>query len=198
MNSTAGLGTIVDLRALVDHWWAIAVRGVVSIVFGVLTLALPTLTLTALIFMFGAYALVEGLFALIAAIRGRQDGPRRALLLEGLVSVAAGIVTFVLPGLSALALAYVIAGWGLVTGALKVAAAIRLREEVKGEWALVLSGVLSLIFGVLMASAPTAGALTVVLVIGAYAIAFGALLLVLAFRLRRVQHQNRVPLARAA
>lgn len=194
MNRTADLGAIVDSRARPDHWWAVAVRGVVSIVFGVLTLALPTLTLTALILMFGAYALVEGIFALIAAIRGRQDGPRWALLLEGLVSVAAGIVI----GLSALVLAYVIAGWALATGALKVATAVRLREEGKGEWALVLSGVLSLIFGVLMALAPTAGALMLVLGIGAYAIASGALLLVLAFRLRRAQHQSRVPLARAA
>lgn len=200
MDRTLDRDTMVWVRSLAQNWWAVAVRGVVSIVFGLLTLVLPTLTLAALIFMFGAYALVEGLFNLVAAIR-RGDAasqPRWLLALEGLVSVGAGVVTFALPGLTALVLAYVIAGWALATGALEIAAAIRLRQHVRGEWALVLSGILSLLFGVLMAAAPTAGALALVLWIGAYAVVFGALLVALAFRLRRWGRRERVELARAA
>ena len=99
MNGTV----IIDIRSLAEHWWAVALRGLFAIAFGVLTLALPTITLTALIIMFGAYALVEGTFNLVAAIRGRQDErPRWALLLEGIVSLAAGVVTLALPGLTAL------------------------------------------------------------------------------------------------
>ncbi len=196
MNGTV----MIDVRSLAENWWAVALRGVVSILFGVLTLALPALTLAALVIMFGAYALVDGFFNLIAAIRGGGDAarPRWLMVLEGLVSIGAGIVTLVMPGLTTLVLAYVIAGWALVTGALEIAAAFRLRKHVRGEWALALSGVLSMLFGVLMAAAPAAGALALVLWIGAYAVVFGALLLVLAFRLRRFRGEPRVPLARAA
>jgi uncharacterized membrane protein HdeD (DUF308 family) len=196
MNGTV----MVAARSLAENWWAVALRGVVSILFGVLTLALPALTLAALVLMFGAYALVDGIFNLIAAIRGGADAarPRWLMVVEGLVSIGAGIVTLVMPGLTALVLAYVIAAWALMTGALEIAAAFRLRKHVRGEWALAVSGVLSMLFGVLMAAAPAAGALALVLWIGAYAVVFGALLLVLAFRLRRLRGEAREPLARAA
>jgi uncharacterized membrane protein HdeD (DUF308 family) len=199
MNRPVELQTTLDVRALAENWWAIALRGVVSILFGVLALALPALSLAALILMFGAYALVEGIFNLIAAVRGGDASRRRwVLVLEGLVSIGAGIVTMVMPGLTALVLAYVIAGWALVTGALEIAAAVGLRKEMRGEWALALSGVLSLIFGVLMAAAPAAGALALVLWIGAYSVVFGVLLLALALRLRSWRREGHVPLARAA
>ena len=200
MDATLDRDPAVFVRSLAQNWWAVAVRGIVAILFGLLTLVLPTLTLAALVFMFGAYALVEGVFNLVAAIRrgAALSQPRWLLGLEGLVSVGAGVATFALPGLTALVLAYVIAGWALATGALEIAAAIRLRQYVRGEWALVLSGVLSLLFGVLMAAAPAAGALALVLWIGAYAVVFGALLLALAFRLRRWRGEERLDLARAA
>src|SRR5262249_2241958 len=122
-----------------------------------------------------------------------------ALLIEGIVGVAAGLVTFLMPRLTAVALLYIIAAWAIVTGVLEVVAAVRLRRQITGEWWLAISGVLSVGLGVLIVVAPAAGALAIVLWIGAYAIVFGALLLALAFRLRRAQSELRdVPYARAA
>ena len=188
------------IMVLARNWGAIAIRGVAAIIFGLLTFLMPGLTLAALVLLFGAYALVDGVFSIIAAVRRRaSDPPWWALLLEGVVGIAAGIVTFALPGLTAVTLIYVIAAWAIVTGVLEVAAAVRLRRQLSGEWRLVLSGILSIVFGVLMMVAPGAGALAMMLWIGAYAIVFGVLLLALAFRLRRAHVQLRdVPLRRAA
>jgi uncharacterized membrane protein HdeD (DUF308 family) len=188
------------ITVLARNWGAIAIRGVAAIIFGLLTFLMPGLTLAALVLLFGAYALVDGVFSIIAAVRRRaSDPPWWALLLEGVVGIAAGIVTFALPGLTAVTLIYVIAAWAIVTGVLEVAAAVRLRRQLSGEWRLVLSGVLSIVFGVLMMVAPGAGALAMMLWIGAYAIVFGVLLLALAVRLRRAHVQLRdVPLRRAA
>ena len=188
-----------DVKSLAENWWAIALRGVAAIIFGVLTFVLPALSLFALILMFGAYAIVEGIFNIIAAARSRsREGPRWLLLLEGLVSIAAGIVTFALPGLTALVLVYVIAAWAMVTGVLEIIAAVRVRKQITGEVWWILSGILSVVFGVLLMIAPGAGALALVLWIGAYAVIFGALLVGLAFRLRRWQSAEHVPMARAA
>jgi len=188
-----------DVKSLAENWWAIALRGVTAIIFGVLAFVLPALSLFALILMFGAYAIVEGIFNIIAAARGRSgEGPRWLLLLEGLVSIAAGIVTFALPGLTALVLVYVIAAWAMVTGILEIIAAVRVRKQITGEVWWILSGILSVVFGVLLMIAPGAGALALVLWIGAYAVIFGALLVGLAFRLRRWQSAEQVPIARAA
>ena len=187
-----------DVKSLAENWWAIALRGVTAII-GVLAFVLPGLSLFALILMFGAYAIVEGIFNIIAAARSRSgEGPRWLLLLEGLVSIAAGIVTFALPGLTALVLVYVIAAWAMVTGILEIIAAVRVRKQITGEVWWILSGILSVVFGVLLMIAPGAGALALVLWIGAYAVIFGALLVGLAFRLRRWQSAVQVPIARAA
>ena len=189
----------LDARSLAENWWAIALRGVVAIIFGLVTFVFPGLSLIALIFMFGAYAIVEGIFNVIAAVRGRSgEGPRWILLLEGLVSIAAGIVTFALPGLTALVLLYVIAVWAIVTGVLEIIAAVRVRKQIRGEVWLILSGALSIVFGALLMFAPGAGALALILWIGAYAVVFGAVLIALAFRLRRWRGEDHVPMARAA
>src|SRR5438552_7852430 len=190
----------MDVMILARNWGAIAIRGVAAILFGVLTFVVPGLTLAALVLLFGAYALVDGVFNIIAAVRRRAgDPPWWVLLLEGIVGVAAGVVTFVLPGLTAVTLVYIIAAWAIVTGVLEIVAAVRLRRQLTGEWWLLLGGVLSVVFGVVVMLAPAAGALAMVLWIGAYAIVFGALLLALAFRLRRAQAELRdVPFARAA
>src|SRR3989440_1019394 len=189
----------MNIDSLARNWWALALRGVAAIIFGVLAFVLPSVTLALLTLLFGGYALVEGALNVLAAVRGRDDDePWWALMLEGLVSVAAGIVTFVLPGLTELALLYVIAAWAIVTGALEIVAAIRLRRRITGEAWLVLNGILSIVFGVLTMLAPGAGALSLVWLIGAYAIGFRVLLLGLSFRLRGSWAQKARPIARAA
>ncbi len=171
------------MSAAMDHWWAFALRGVAAVIFGILAFAWPGVTLAVLVLLWGAYALVDGILALASAFRTGQDH-RWALLIEGIVGIAAGIATFVWPGLTALVLVYIIAFWALITGVLEIVAALRLRKVIHNEFWLVLSGALSLIFGVVLIAAPGAGALALVWVIGAYAVLFGIVLLALAFRLR--------------
>ena len=166
-------------------WWLLALRGVAAVVFGVLAFIWPGVTILALVILWGAYALADGILALIAAFRVREGGkPMWALLLIGVLGVAAGIVTFLWPGITALALLMLIAAWAFVMGIFQIIAAIRLRKEIAHEWLLGLSGVLSVIFGVLMVLSPGAGALAVLWVIAAYSIVFGALLIFLGFRLK--------------
>jgi uncharacterized membrane protein HdeD (DUF308 family) len=189
MAGTAEAGmateTSIDMERLAKSWWALAIRGVAAIIFGVLTLLLPGVTLAVLILLFGSYAIVEGAVNVIAAVRGRgEERAWWALLLAGLVSITAGVVTFLRPGLTELALLYVIAAWAVVTGVLEIAAAIRLRRRIRSEAWLGLNGILSIVFGVLTMLIPGGGALTIVWLIGAYAILFGGLLLRLSFRLR--------------
>jgi uncharacterized membrane protein HdeD (DUF308 family) len=186
------------VRHLARNWWALVIRGAAAVLFGVLTFIVPGISLASLVLLFGAYAIVEGVFNIIAAVRGRGTERWWALLLEGLVSIGAGIVTFAWPGLTALALVYVIAAWAIVTGVFEIVAAVRLRHRITGEGWLIAAGVLSVVFGVLVALFPGAGALTIVLWIGAYAVVFGAMLIALAFRLRRWMAEERAPVARAA
>ena len=175
------------VQSLAANWWAVAIRGFAAVLFGVLTFLFPAITVAGFVWLFGAYTLVEGVFNLIAAARGRRGEPWWALTLEGIVSIAAGVVTFVYPALTALALLYVIGAWAVLTGVLEVVAAVRLRTRIQNEWWLALSGALSIVFGVLVMAFPGAGALALVLWIGAYAVVFGAMLIGLAFRLRGMQ-----------
>ncbi len=186
------------IAALARNWWAVALRGVAAIVFGVLAFLTPGSALLALVLVFGAYAIVEGVLNIVAALRGRTGTPWWELMLEGIVSIAAGVIAFAIPGLTALVLLYLIAAWAVVTGVLEIVGAVRLRKHVTGEVWLALSGVLSIAFGVIVALAPAVGALAVVFWIGAYAVIFGAALIALGFRLRRWHRHDRVPLARAA
>ncbi len=167
-------------------WWAFVVRGIAAVLFGVLTWIVPGAALLSLVFLFGAYALVEGVINIAGAVRRTtaRPQPRWVLLLEGIVSVIAGVIAFIIPGITALSLLYLIAAWSLVTGVLEIATAIRLRREIKGEWLMALSGVLSIVFGVLLMIFPGPGALAVVFWIGAYAVVFGAMLIALGIRLR--------------
>jgi uncharacterized membrane protein HdeD (DUF308 family) len=189
---------IMDLTWLARNWWVVALRGLAAIVFGVIALLMPGITLAALILLFGVYAVVEGIFSIVAAVRGRGGAPWWAMLLQGVVSIAAGLVTFLLPGLTALVLLYVIAAWAIVNGVLQIIASVRLGKQTRGAWWLALSGVLSIVAGGLMVWAPGAGALALVLWIGAYAIVFGALFIGLAFRLRSLRADELQTLRRAA
>lgn len=184
-NATIDRGEAV-LPVLSRNWWALALRGLAAVLFGILAFVWPEITLTALILLFGAYMLVDGVFAIIAAVRAEERDARWWLLLaEGVLGVLAGIVAFVMPDLTALALLYFIAAWAIVTGVLEIVGAIRLRREIDGEWALILAGALSVIFGVLLVVLPaSAGILSLVWLIGAYAVAFGVILVVLALRVR--------------
>jgi uncharacterized membrane protein HdeD (DUF308 family) len=187
------------MMILARNWWALALRGLIGLAFGASTLARPAAALAALVLVFGAYAFLDGLFSVIAAVRGsRRDRSWWALLLSGLVGMLAGIGAVALPALTALILLYVIALWAVVTGGLEVTAAVRLREQITGEWRLGLSGVLSILFGVLVMIAPAAGALAVVLVIGAYAAVSGLVLVALALRLRAAVRSPTHTLRRAA
>jgi uncharacterized membrane protein HdeD (DUF308 family) len=170
---------------LVRNWGLVALRGLAALLFGLLTLFYPALTLAALILLFGAYAIVDGVFTTVAVLANRRGQPHWvAFLINGVLSVVVGILTFVYPGVTALVLLYFIAAWALVGGITQIAAAIRLRKVITGEWMLVLAGVLSVLFGVVLFLFPRAGALAVTLWIGAFATAFGVLLIVLGFRLR--------------
>lgn len=177
----------------VGPWWAFVIRGIAAVLFGLLTFFMPGMALLTLVFLFGAYAIVEGAFNIAAAFQ--RSGPRRqpawVLGLEGAVSVVAGVLAFVIPGITALTLLFLIAAWSIVTGVLEIVAAIRLRREIKGEWLLGLSGVLSAVFGVLLMAFPGAGALAVVIWIGAYAVVFGAVLIALGVRVRNFTRADR-------
>ena len=173
------------------NWGWIVVRGIAAVIFGVLALVLPGITLAALVLLWGAYALADGIIALIAAFRIRDRGkPFWALLVVGILGIAAGILTFIWPGMTAIVLLAFIAAWSLVMGIFQIIAAVRLRKSIENEWLLGLSGLLSVIFGVLMLINPGAGALAVIWVIGAYAIVFGVLLIALGLKLRSRTHHS--------
>jgi uncharacterized membrane protein HdeD (DUF308 family) len=173
------------LITLAGRWWTFVVRGIAAILFGVLTFLWPGITLTALVLLFGAYALIDGVLSIVGAItKQRGRGRWWALVLKGVFGIIAAGVTVVFPGLAALALLYVIAAWALVTGAFEVAAAISLRKYLEKEWLLALGGVLSIMFGILLMVFPGAGALALVLWIGAYMFVAGCLLVVLGLKLR--------------
>jgi uncharacterized membrane protein HdeD (DUF308 family) len=175
---------VVDVDSLSRNWWAVSLRGLAGILFGIITFFAPAISLAALVLLFGAYALMDGVLAIVTAVRRRSADRWWLLLLEGLVGIAAGVLTFMWPAITAVALLYVIAAWALVTGAVEIAAAIRLRKAIRGEWLLALSGIFSIALGVLLVLFPGPGALAVTIWIGVYAFVFGALLFALGLRLR--------------
>jgi uncharacterized membrane protein HdeD (DUF308 family) len=178
------------ILVLAGNWWALALRGLFAVLFGITAFVMPGLTLAVLVLLYGAYALVDGIFAVAAALAGRTFGsPWWSMLIWGLLGIAVGIITIAWPGITELALLYIIAAWAVVTGGFEIAAAIRLRKEIQGEWLLALSGALSVLFGLAVMVYPGAGALAILWLIGTYAIVFGVLLLVLGFRLRSLTHR---------
>jgi uncharacterized membrane protein HdeD (DUF308 family) len=175
--------------AIIGSWRAVAARGVAAVLFGLLALIWPGITLHALVLLFGAFALVDGAMMLAAALTGGRDAQGRhlPLVLQGLLGVAVGIVTFVWPGITALALLLLIAVWAFMTGTLAIGAAIRLRRVIDNEWLLAASGGLSVLFAVALVAAPRSGALAVTWLIGFYALVYGVFLLGLAWRLHQLE-----------
>ena len=184
MQSAPPLGGLM-LGALARNWWLILLRGMCAIIFGVLTFAWPGVTLVTLVLFYGAYALVDGIFSLLAAIMGGQPAPRWWLAVVGVFGIAAGLLTWMMPGLTALVLLYYIAFWAIAIGVVQIVGAIRLRKEIDHEWMLVASGIISVLFGLILIVQPGAGALGVLWVIAVYAVLHGIMLIALAFKLRR-------------
>ena len=189
-SSTVSSATPTDPRIeamsaiLAQTWWAVAIRGVCGIIFGLIALFLPGATMLTLVLFFSAYMLVDGIFGVVAAVRAASHHQRWGLLvLEGVLNIAVGVIAFIWPGLTAVTFVLLIAAWAIVTGVLEIVAALRLHPEY-GRWWLILSGAASVIFGVLLVVAPLAGVIVVTWWIGAFALIFGIMLLVLAFRLR--------------
>ena len=179
------------LSALGRFWWLVLLRGVAAIAFGILAWAWPGVTLITLTLFWGAYALVDGVAALWSGWQAKDRGkPLWQVALIGVLGIAAGMFTFVAPGITAFALLTLIAAWAIFTGVFQILAAIRLRKEIGNEWLLILSGVLSVVFGGLMIVSPGSGALAVLWLIAAFAIVYGVLLVGLAFRLRKHAAQS--------
>jgi uncharacterized membrane protein HdeD (DUF308 family) len=172
--------TIADVFA--RNWWLLALRGVAAILFGVLAFMWPGITLLGLVLLFGGYALANGILSLALAFKSRRQ--RWSLIFGGIISIITALITFFLPGITALGLVLLIAAFAIANGITEIAAAIRLRKVITNEWLLVLAGILSIIFGILLSLMPGAGALVLVFWIGAWMIAIGILLLVFAFRVR--------------
>lgn len=173
------------INILARNWWALALRGVAAVLFGIIAFAMPWLTLTILVYFFAAYLLIDGVFALIAGLRAAERHERwGALALEGILDLIAGAVIVAWPALSLLAFIYLAAFWAIVSGIALLAAAFRLHRQ-HGEWLMLLAGLLSVLWGVLVVLFPVAGILVWAWWIGTYALIFGIAMLVLAFRLRR-------------
>jgi uncharacterized membrane protein HdeD (DUF308 family) len=171
------------LRHHAPSWWSLALRGLVAVLFGLAALFWPGLVLEVLILLLGAYALVDGILAVVAAFGSSGRGMRRPLLLlEGVIGILFGIVTLFWPGLTALALLYVVAFWAVFRGIARIVMAIMLRREIENEWSIALSGVLSVILGIIMILLPGAGLLAYTWLIGILALAVGIALIYYAFR----------------
>jgi len=172
------------ITSLAQNWWTFTLRGVFAILFGILAFVAPGATLTTLVYVFGFYAILNGVFALYTAWNLRSFDRWWVLLLEGLLGIAAGVIAFIWPGAAALAFLSIIAAWAILVGILQIVSAIRLRQEIENEWSLGLGGLASVVFGVLLVVWPRSGLVTISWIVGIYAIAFGVMLIVLGSRLR--------------
>jgi uncharacterized membrane protein HdeD (DUF308 family) len=167
------------------RWWLLLLRGLIAIAFGVVSWVQPGISLASLVLLFGAYSLADGVLNAWTALEGRREHEHWwVLFLEGLLGIGVGVLTFLAPALTALALLFYIAIWAIATGVLEIVAAIRLRKEIENEWMLIVAGLASVVFGVLLMAQPAAGALALLWLIASYAIFFGVLLVILAFKVR--------------
>lgn len=181
-------GTVL-MRPMLDdlarNWWLVLLRGLFAILFGILTIVWPGLTLLTLVLLYGVFALFDGGLAIGAAIMGGSPVPRWWLALVGVLGIVAGVLTLTWPGITGLILLFFIAGWAIASGIFEIVGAIRLRKEIEGEWWLIATGVLSVLFGLLILAFPSAGALGIALAIGWFAILYGVLHVGFAWRLKK-------------
>lgn len=179
------------VRVMANHWWVPLLRGIAAILFGLLALVWPGLTVYVLLVAFGVYAVIDGVMAIIISFRRQSfDENWWAWLVEGLLSLIIGVMALAWPKTAALALIIWMAAWAIVAGVFRIVEAIRLRREIDGEWMLILSGLLSVLWGALMIYLPAAGLLGIAWLIGSFAIAIGVTMIVLAFRLRRIKNDG--------
>jgi uncharacterized membrane protein HdeD (DUF308 family) len=177
------------LEKITRNWWMFALRGLIAVAFGVVALIWPGQMLQALVLVFGAFALADGILTIIAGFGLAPHFSRWwAVLLEGVMGTLVGLMAIFLPELTGRALVYLVAAWGLITGIFEIVAAIQLRRVITGEWMLIISGLLSILFGVVLFAFPGAGAVSLVWMIGIYAVVFGIAMIIFAFRLRGLWH----------
>jgi uncharacterized membrane protein HdeD (DUF308 family) len=174
------------INVAAKNWWTFLLRGILAVLFGLMAFLWPGLTLGVLILVWGAFAFADGIFAIVSGVRSRWW----TFVFFGALGVAAGLIAFVMPGITALALLMVIGAWAIVRGVFEIVAAVRLRKEITGEWALALAGAASVVLGGMMIGFPGAGALALVWLIGLQAFIAGVLMFALAFRLRRVHRDG--------
>jgi uncharacterized membrane protein HdeD (DUF308 family) len=179
------------IAVLAKNWWAVGIRGVIGILFGLVALFLPGATMLSLVLVFAAYAFVDGVFAIVSAVRAARERERWGyLLLEGIVDIAAAAVAVLWPGITVVAFVFVVAFWAIFTGVLELMAAFRL-DFIDGRGWLIFGGIVSVLYGVLLIVAPMIGAVVLTWWLGAYALVFGVCLVVLAFKLRaRLENLN--------
>ena len=172
-------------NTLARNWWLVVLRGILAILFGLTAFVWPAITLVVLVWIFGIYALADGLVSVGTGLSRTKDSPRWwAFVVEGLVSIVAAVIALIWPQLATLAIVLLIAGWAVLTGILEIVAAIRLRHEINNEWLLALGGIISIVLGVFLFLQPFAGGIAIIWTIAAYAMIFGVLLIALGFRLR--------------
>jgi uncharacterized membrane protein HdeD (DUF308 family) len=182
-------------EVLAESWWAVGLRGILGILFGLICLLTPGIAVGVFVILFSAYMLVDGVFAIASGIKAARSGERWGLLiLEGIVDLAAGVVAFLWPLITLVALTWIVAIWAIVSGALMLGAAFTLNID-HGRWWLALGGIASVIFGILLVIEPLIGAVVLTMWIGAYALVFGVFLLVLAFQLhsRKEERERKAP-----
>jgi uncharacterized membrane protein HdeD (DUF308 family) len=176
------------IETLKRHWWVPVIRGIAAIAFGVIAFTHPVMAIATLVLFFGAWVLIDGIFRIFGAIKHRgSDSDWAWQLVIGLIGIIVGLLTFHAPQVTALALVIYIAAWALMIGASEIVMAVKLRHEIKGEWLLILMGLASIVFAVLLLWNPVAGAAAVIWLIAWYAVVLGILAIFFGFRLRSLR-----------